>query len=172
MAKTQAKTQRKTGKLDNKRRIATLALAQIAGKGGRLTAEKVVEHAADPTHPLHGFFEWDDTEAARKYRIAQARELIAWAQMRVKVNNVTMDVSAFVRDRSLGANEPGYVSVLTLRKNPDEARMAVVGEFNAAAGHLRRARDLAVALGFAGEIESLIRDLTAVSGRIGKESAA
>lgn len=44
--------------------------------GGALTPEQVVEAASDPQSPLHSYFEWDDTEAARKYRLVQARELL------------------------------------------------------------------------------------------------
>ena len=41
-----------------------------------LTAEKVVAKARDKNSPLHKFFEWDDTHAAKEWRIQQARVLI------------------------------------------------------------------------------------------------
>lgn len=41
-----------------------------------LTAEATVEAARDEESPLHSQFEWDDTEAAQHYRLAQARALI------------------------------------------------------------------------------------------------
>lgn len=44
--------------------------------GGLLTAELVVEQARQQSSPLHGYFEWDDTEAAHQYRLEQARHLI------------------------------------------------------------------------------------------------
>lgn len=43
---------------------------------GRLEAEDVVQAAVVDDHPLHEFFCWDDGEAARLYRIEQARGLI------------------------------------------------------------------------------------------------
>lgn len=43
---------------------------------GRLDPELVVQEAANPDSPLHSRFEWDDTEAARKYRNVQAGVLI------------------------------------------------------------------------------------------------
>jgi hypothetical protein len=43
---------------------------------GLLTAEAVVEAARNERSPLHGEFEWDDSAAAHRYRIEQARGLI------------------------------------------------------------------------------------------------
>ena len=43
---------------------------------GRLRPEAVVQAARKPDSALHGYFEWNDTEAARKYRLHQADYLI------------------------------------------------------------------------------------------------
>lgn len=43
---------------------------------GILRAEDVVAEAERPDSPLHTYFEWDDSEAARQYRLWQARQLI------------------------------------------------------------------------------------------------
>jgi hypothetical protein len=43
---------------------------------GLLHAEDVVEVAKDPSSPLHDEFEWDDSVAAVKYRLVQARVII------------------------------------------------------------------------------------------------
>lgn len=43
---------------------------------GELTPEDILNDAANPNSPLHSFFEWSDTEAARQYRLHQARGLI------------------------------------------------------------------------------------------------
>lgn len=51
-------------------------LESIRDRHGDLTPEIVVNEAADPEHPLHGKFLWDDTEAARLYRNVQAQMLI------------------------------------------------------------------------------------------------
>ena len=44
--------------------------------GGQLTPEDVVVEAAKRRSVLHRYFEWDDAEAARQYRLSQARYLI------------------------------------------------------------------------------------------------
>jgi hypothetical protein len=43
---------------------------------GLLRASAVVDHARDPATALHRCFEWDDTRAADKYRLNQARQLL------------------------------------------------------------------------------------------------
>lgn len=53
------------------------ALTKIsAATNGKLTPSAVVEAARNRRHPLHRFFEWDDTAAAEKWRQDQARGLI------------------------------------------------------------------------------------------------
>jgi len=47
-----------------------------ARNGGRLTPEDVVVEAAKRRSVLGQYFEWDDSEAARKYRLSQAGYLI------------------------------------------------------------------------------------------------
>ena len=41
-----------------------------------ISAELVVGVASDAAHPLHRYFEWDDSLAASKYRLAQATSMI------------------------------------------------------------------------------------------------
>jgi hypothetical protein len=68
---------------------------------GILRPEAVVDFAADPETALHAHFTWDDTEAAHKYRLWQAREII-----RVQVQ---------VTDASVGPVRM-YVSLMDDRK--------------------------------------------------------
>lgn len=44
--------------------------------GGQLAPRHVIAAASRDGSPLHQYFEWDDTEAARKYRLSQAAYLI------------------------------------------------------------------------------------------------
>lgn len=43
---------------------------------GKLTAQQVLEAAMKRRSILHDYFEWDDAEAAQKYRLTQASYLI------------------------------------------------------------------------------------------------
>jgi hypothetical protein len=51
-------------------------LEQIRDADGALAPEAVLRDAEREESPLHPCFEWDDTEAARRYRLEQARYLI------------------------------------------------------------------------------------------------
>jgi hypothetical protein len=51
-------------------------LQALADEAGELTPDLVLEAARDETSPLHSHFEWDDSEAAEKWRQEQARRLI------------------------------------------------------------------------------------------------
>lgn len=52
-------------------------LDSLRGVDGVIHPSDVIEAARHPASPLHGSFEWNDSEAADKYRLVQARSLIA-----------------------------------------------------------------------------------------------
>jgi len=41
---------------------------------GKVTAQMIVDEASSPKSPVHKFFEWNDTEAGRKYRAIHRRQ--------------------------------------------------------------------------------------------------
>jgi hypothetical protein len=43
---------------------------------GEITPADILEDAAHNNSPLHQYFEWSDTEAAKQFRLTQARSLI------------------------------------------------------------------------------------------------
>ena len=62
--------------------------------GGFLTPEAVVSAAKDEDNPLHPYFTWDDTEAAHRWRLEQARKLIRLSVTVIKQD--TQPVRAYV----------------------------------------------------------------------------
>ncbi len=96
-----------------RRRLNEAAQAEMmllkSQHGALVPAEAVVDFARDDSTALHAYFDWDDTEAARKWRIEQARHVI-----RMIVEVIAQDlppVRAFVSlttDRNAGG---GYRSV-------------------------------------------------------------
>ena len=56
-------------------------LDRIYEKHGTITTDLLVQVAADVKHPLHRYFEWDDSVAAKKYRAAQATAMIMASKM-------------------------------------------------------------------------------------------
>lgn len=53
-----------------------LEAIRLANARGDLNPEEVVEFARNPNTALHSKFNWDDSEAARLYRLQQARNVI------------------------------------------------------------------------------------------------
>ena len=141
-------------------------------KGGILTPAAVVEAARDPKSVLHSHFTWDDTEAAKMHREAQARALIR--SVKVEIKTVSFPVSApfFVRSPEAGGREQGYTSLAHLRTDEDAARDVVVSEFARAAACLARAKAVALALDIMPEIESLHDSVRALSARVQGEARA
>jgi len=94
--------------------------------GGILRPVDVVEFAIDPNTALHGQFTWDDTEAARKYRIWQARMII---QVTVTVlRKDSAPVRAYVsldEDRQIEGG--GYRLVVDVLRDPTR-RKAMLAE--------------------------------------------
>lgn len=90
-------------------KVAGAELERIRTKhNGRLTPEAVLKEAGAKNSPLHKAFEWDDGEAASKFRLQQASYLIRSIEViveRQKSKTKGSNVRAFVsvkreRDRS------------------------------------------------------------------------
>lgn len=65
--------------------------------GGSLTPQIVLTAARPVDSVLHQYFEWDDSAAAEKYRLAQAGNLIRRVKIKVETSEGdTYDVRAFV----------------------------------------------------------------------------
>lgn len=63
----------------------------------QLTPQMVVKEASAKRHPLHDYFEWNDSKAAKKWRIEQARQLIKCVHVATTDSeNKKMEVRAFV----------------------------------------------------------------------------
>lgn len=87
--------------------------------GGMLDPVKVVEFARDPDTALHAKFEWDDGEAAEKYRIWQARQVIRLElTIAPRSEETPKEIRAFV---SLQADrgEGGYRAILDVLSDDD-----------------------------------------------------
>jgi hypothetical protein len=80
----------------------------VEANGGRVTAELVLERAQDPTSSFHTHFVWDDTEAAHRYRLQQAGQLIRKFKLVRNSGGRTIRVEAFVK---VPDSQDGYVPV-------------------------------------------------------------
>ena len=98
-------------------------LKRIAKRNdGVLTAEAVVEAARNDDSPLHSAFTWDDTEAAIKWRLHQARNIILRIKVEVsdvKAHTVTIrEWASLTPDRLEDGG--GYREVVRVMRNEDQ----------------------------------------------------
>lgn len=82
-------------------------LVRLWERDGKLTAEAIVSEATDPDSPLHPTFEWDDDQAAHRWRLSQAEHLIRRYKIEIEVApERTVRVRQFTHIASVG----GYLS--------------------------------------------------------------
>ena len=101
-----------------------LELAGIQqANGGLLRPADIVEFARNPDTTLHTQFDWDDTEAAEKWRLWQARHVI---RLHVTViSEASEPVRAFVSlstDRKAGG---GYRTLAQVMADDDEREQLI-----------------------------------------------
>lgn len=82
-----------------------------------LKPERLVSVAASDESPLHPLFTWDDSEAANKYRIHEARNVINALKVTVKIEDRDVQAPAFISvGHTVETQErgEGYRSVITV----------------------------------------------------------
>ena len=108
----------KPKRLTKAQRLAIATLHMKRSEDGRYVPQEFVDAARDEDHPAHGWFTWDDGEAAEKWRVAEGRRFVQGLPVEVSVPAVdygeplpvkTVTVPALVSDES----GDGYVSVVT-----------------------------------------------------------
>ena len=130
--------------MTTKRELIEQEIQAIWDARHRLTPADVLEVASEPNHPLHAFFEWEDGEAARLYRLNQAAGLIRSVKVRFTVerNGEVEDlvVRRWVAPRAAGAEvgvPEGYVPEDFARQTP-EIRNAVLRQMKRDVNNVRR----------------------------------
>jgi len=112
---------------------------------GLLLPQTVVEAARPKTSPIHNRFEWDDSEAAEKYRIWQARQLIRVVVEQIE--GVSAPTEVFV-SLSPDRNKIGGYRVTTEVLNDDQMRAVMlqdaIDELDVFKLKYRRLKELAV----------------------------
>jgi hypothetical protein len=103
-------------------------LEAIVAEHGAITPEYVLARASDEASPLHALFEWDDSEAAQKFRLVQAAMYIrGQARMyRVEGSDEPMRVRAYISlpsDRGSGTFRP-----LAVVLDDEQMRTEMVGD--------------------------------------------
>ena len=87
----------------------TEELLKIHTKYGSLTPENVLKEAKKKRHPLHPHFDWDDTEAANRWRVHQSNMLISQARITI-TEHEEKKIHAFVSISKEGKREFVYTA--------------------------------------------------------------
>jgi hypothetical protein len=147
------------------------SIQALMDQDGRITPRAFWQAAKNPKHPCHKLFPWDKTKAAEKWWDQRAREILGAYTYEVETKEYIIDAPVLVRDTSVGGQQ-GYRAVTHLHRDPERARESLIFTLETAAGHLRRAMDLAVPLGFAKQIDRLIFQITGLERAVKGKKAA
>ena len=116
-----------------KERIKTELDEIMLAHGGLLNPSHVVEHARDPGTTLHSQFVWDDSDAADKYRLWQARQIISnYHVVCTTPKGQVVQVSAYVslpEDRKSGGGYRAIGEVLSMPEHRRQLFAQAVAEF-------------------------------------------
>lgn len=90
---------------------------EISSIGLSVKPEEIVDKARDESTELHKCFEWDDTKAAEKYRVYQARKIVCHLIVKeVDDEQQKQEVRFFYKTDS----QEGYKPVSYIMRNEDE----------------------------------------------------
>lgn len=132
-------------------------LGEIAlANGGVLTPEAVVATAENKAHPLHVYFDWNNKEAAQKWRIHQARKLIARTTIEIKQGDRMVVVPEYVRDPERNTRQQGYRRTVSVRSEREVALDALRLETDRLRGIMRRTEALAEVLDLRDEYREIL----------------
>ena len=89
--------------------------------GGKVSPRDVIEFARDPETALHSRFDWDDTTAAEKWRVAQARRVLrVYVTVTIPDRSDPVRVRAFVALPSDRGEEGGYRPIVSVLNDDDQ----------------------------------------------------
>lgn len=95
-------------------------------KGGNIIPDDVVEQARSPNSALHPYFQWDDTDAAAKWREHQARAVIrAVVRFLPNASGNPVAVRAYVSLPEDRHARTGYRAVADVMSDDDMAASAL-----------------------------------------------
>jgi len=104
---------------DLKQQLETIRLSQ----GGILTEEAIVVAARPKKHPLHNEFTWDNSAAAKQWRLEEARRLIRSVYVTIESPKHTpISVRAYASLPSDREGSGGYRAIQDVLANKDLRR--------------------------------------------------
>ena len=98
--------------------IAGKCIEKIIKKKGKVTPASLLDEAKHDKHPLHDYFEWNNTIAAEKYRRVQAGYLIRHITIESKAGEDNpVSIRAFISVMS-DNNKKHFTTITSAMKDP------------------------------------------------------
>lgn len=95
----------------------------IEESGELISPELIVSYAKKKRSPLHDFFTWNDTEAAKKYRVEEAKYLLRMITIVVKFegSEEEEEIKAFpnIKFTEADCKDQGYTTMEIVKNNMD-----------------------------------------------------
>ena len=106
---------------------------ELSRLGETITPHQVVDTARRPASPLHRFFEWQDSVAAEKFRLSQARHVVNHLTIEVKMpSGQVKPLKAFYSQMVEREDDDGeivaerkYLSITLVQREPVSANNAI-----------------------------------------------
>lgn len=89
---------------------------EIVSIGESATPAQILSKARDDTTELHKCFEWDDTIAAEKYRIEQARQVVRHLVIRETIHDGKPPIRFMFRTKDVNGYQPTQI----IYRDPDK----------------------------------------------------
>lgn len=137
--------------------------------GGILIPNDVLANAKQPTSPIHELYDWDKDRAAEQHWLDRTREIIRWYSLVIHREEREVVFPAWVRDPSRHPREQGYINTVeALAVDPTLSRRALVTALQQVSSALKRARDLAVALGREDEVAAILEQVAGLRSSVSR----
>lgn len=136
----------------------TILANMEAARGRPPTADEIIEEAADPAHPLHEDFEWDDTKAGHSWRKQQANAIKRSVEVISIIRGRAIQHVLYVRNPDAG-HQQGSINVTTVEPRSAEAMRVLQMCVARIRSHIQTARSVAAVLGLEHELQVLLEQL-------------
>jgi len=100
--------------------------------GGKCTPDQIVKSASPPSSPIHRYFDWDNTIAASKWRLHQARNMIDCLVTIIDEKPVKAFHSVYIK------KERAYVRVDKIKASKDLWQQVVENAYQELLGWKKR----------------------------------
>jgi len=111
--------------------IIAKIIVEIEKRKGIAKPEDLIEEAEDNNSPIHNLFEWNNTKAAKEYRLQQARNIFNHIEIEVVSENIKdKKVDVVIHKQRAFHNvmlgdERGYVSTARIVSNDELAKQVL-----------------------------------------------